>query len=56
MTHLDTTKKINDLRRLYTDTELSEKIGISRATFYKRLKLSDWKKTEIFFISKIEKI
>jgi hypothetical protein len=50
-----TTKKIMKYRgKTYTDEELAEKIGISKPTFYTRLKFNNWKKSEVYLINKIK--
>ena len=51
----ETTKKILRHRgNPYTDEQLAEKIGISKPTLYVRLRLHNWKKSEVYLINKIE--
>ena len=37
------------------DNDLSEKLGISKVTLYTRLKKSNWKKSELALIEKLNK-
>jgi len=48
-----TTTKVKLLLQMHTQEEVSEMIGISRNTLYKRLKLNNWKVSEISHISKL---
>ena len=51
----ETTKKILRYRgNPYTDEQIAEKIGISKPTLYVRLRLHNWKKSEVYLINKIE--
>lgn len=50
-----TTQKILRYRgNPYTDEQLARKIGISKPTLYVRLKLHNWKKSEVYLINKIK--
>jgi len=53
MKNTKTTDKVNKLRQIYTDVVLCEKIGITRPTFYNRLKLHNWKVSEVFLIKNL---
>jgi len=37
----------------FIDEDICEKIGISKPTFYSRLKLSNWKKSEVHLIESL---
>ena len=55
LTMSETTKKILRYRgNPYTDEQLAKKIGISKPTLYVRLRLNNWKKSEVYLINKIE--
>lgn len=38
--------KVESLRSVFTDRDLSEKLGITRQTLYTRIKEHNWKKPE----------
>jgi predicted DNA-binding transcriptional regulator AlpA len=51
MKQSEITKRVEVLRaNIFTDEEISMKIGISKPTLYTRLKKDNWKKSEIFLI------
>jgi hypothetical protein len=55
MTQLEATNKVNRIRQHVTDQELSDMIGITKNTIYKRLRLiSGWKKSELVLINQIK--
>ena len=47
-------KKLVHLKSTYTHTELIELTGISRKTWFDRMKLNNWKKTEILALKYLE--
>ena len=54
MTKFETTSKIQKFRNYHTDDEICKKLGLSKPTLYVRLKTHNWKKSEIFLITKLE--
>lgn len=48
------TAKIQKMRNYHTDDEICKKIGISKPTLYVRLKIHNWKVSEIYLIEKID--
>jgi predicted transcriptional regulator len=53
MTNKQATKKVMTLKTLTKVDELSDKLGISKATLYKRLRTGEWKTTEKALIKTI---
>jgi hypothetical protein len=47
-------KELVHLKKDYTHTELIELSGISRKTWFDRMKLNNWKKTEILALKYLE--
>jgi len=57
MTNKQITIHINtvvSVEKLYTHTKLIELSGISRKTWFNRMKLNNWKKTEILALKYLE--
>jgi len=57
MTNKQITIHINmvvSVEKLYTHTKLIELSGISRKTWFDRMKLNNWKKTEILALKYLE--
>lgn len=54
---LKSTDKVYKLREdpKTNDNDLSELLGISKVTLYTRLKISNWKKSEIALINNLSK-
>lgn len=53
-TNPNTTNKVQMMRSNKTDLEVCEIIGISKPTLYKRLRLHNWKKSEIVLIKNLK--
>lgn len=54
MSNKKATEKVLLLKKFMTVDELTELIGVSRATLYTRLEKSNWKKTEKSLINQIK--
>lgn len=53
MTKFECTSKIQSLRNYNTDDTICKILGISKPTFYVRLKNHNWKTSEVFLIEKL---
>jgi transcriptional regulator of acetoin/glycerol metabolism len=54
MTKFEATKKIHAMRQIKPVEEIIKDLGISRPTFYTRLKKHNWKKSEVCLIENIK--
>lgn len=50
----DTTQRVNKLLLNKTQEEVAKLIGMTKVTFYTRMKLQNWKLTEISHIKNIK--
>lgn len=48
---LKTTEKAVKLRHLTSDKAFADELGVTKATLYSKLRLSNWNKLETFYIN-----